>query len=45
MLDGLFRLDPDKNAVYKFAPITSDDGERSFSTYKRILDFVKKEWC
>ena len=33
-----FRFDPEKIAAYKFAPITSVDVERSFSTYKRILD-------
>ena len=37
-MDGPFRLDPEKIAAYKFAPITSIDVERSFSTYKRILD-------
>ena len=37
-MDGHFRLDPEKIANYKFAPITSVDVERSFSTYKRILD-------
>ena len=29
---------PKKKTAYKFAPITSVDVERSFSTYKRILD-------
>ena len=33
-----FRLNPEKIAPYKFAPIISVDIERSFSTYKRILD-------
>ena len=35
---GRFQIGPEKIAAYKFASITSVDVERSFATYKRILD-------
>ena len=37
IMDGSFRLDPEKIAAYKFAPITSVGVERSFSTYINVF--------